>query len=344
MAYITPLSATMAQIEAIGVGPQTIASIAAAGVGRQRIRTAVTQGALTVMRRGIVVPAERWRDADLPLRRTWAARAATLAYPGSWVSHDSAARLRTLPDFRMPRDDGDVPLTHITRLGAARRDGWLTIHGWDTSTDHVVEFAGLPTTDLVRTSIEVAAGRSLRGALVVIDAAMRLAAAEDCGPRDVRAAVIDPNVVSALRLRWRGAVGEYAKHRWVTTVRRAVELADPAAESVLESLSRAGMVESDIPAPRCGVPLVGDDGRTYWVDCFWDGVGLIGEADGSGKYGTPGALLAEKHRQEALASRYPFVRWGWEHVYPDPTVMLSRVRHALAVAAATPPTRSGWLI
>mgnify|MGYP003749250939 FL=1 len=131
-----------------------------------------------------------------------------------------------------------------------------------------------------------------------------------------------------------------AGHRWVTTVRQAVELADPAAESVLESLSRAAMIENAVPQPRCGVPLVGDDGRTYWVDFCWDRFGLIGEADGLAKYDDPSAHLREKHRQEALRARgWEFVRWGFAHVFPDPTVMLSRVRHALR----QPPTRLGWL-
>ena len=232
------------------------------------------------------------------------------------------------------------PATHITRMGAARVDDWLTVHGCDTPPEWIHTAGGLRMTDLVRTSIETAAGRSLRGALVVIDAAMRLAAAEHAGSSAVRAAVIDPAVVGALRVRWRYAVGAYAGHRWVTTVRQAVELADPAAESVLESLSRAAMIENAVPQPRCGVPLVGDDGRTYWVDFCWDRFGLIGEADGLAKYDDPSAHLREKHRQEALRARgWEFVRWGFAHVFPDPTVMLSRVRHALR----QPPTRLGWL-
>ena len=135
------------------------------------------------------------------------------------------------------------------------------------------------------------------------------------------------------------AVGAYAKHRWVTTVRRAVELADPAAESVLESLSRLAMIERGLPMPRCGVPVVGDDGVVYWVDFLWDDLGLIGEADGVGKYAGRDALLAEKHRQEALAGRYSFVRWGWNHVHPDPAVMVDRIVTARTAVTLQPSTR-----
>ena len=303
MPWSASVAATVAQVAACASGPQHVAVLAERGIGRQRVRTAVGAGALTVLRRGIVVPTDAWRTAEIADRRRWAVEAALLAFPAGCASHDSAARLHTPPE-------------------------WIHTAG------------GLRMTDLVRTSIETAAGRSLRGALVVIDAAMRLAAAEHAGSSAVRAAVIDPAVVGALRVRWRYAVGAYAGHRWVTTVRQAVELADPAAESVLESLSRAAMIENALPQPRCGVPLVGDDGRTYWVDFCWDRFGLIGEADGLAKYDDPSAHLREKHRQEALRARgWEFVRWGFAHVFPDPTVMLSRVRHALR----QPPTRLGWL-
>ena len=303
MPWSASVAATVAQVAACASGPQHVAVLAERGIGRQRVRTAVGAGALTVLRRGIVVPTDAWRTAEIADRRRWAVEAALLAFPAGCASHDSAARLHGPPE-------------------------WILTAG------------GLRMTDLVRTSIETAAGRSLRGALVVIDAAMRLAAAEQAGTSAVRAAVIDPAVVGALRVRWRYAVGAYAGHRWVTTVRQAVELADPAAESVLESLSRAAMIENAVPQPRCGVPLVGDDGRTYWVDFCWDRFGLIGEADGLAKYDDPSAHLREKHRQEALRARgWEFVRWGFAHVFPDPTVMLSRVRHALR----QPPTRLGWL-
>ena len=312
MPWSASVAATVAQVAACASGPQHVAVLAERGIGRQRVRTAVGAGALTVLRRGIVVPTDAWRTAEIADRRRWAVEAALLAFPA----------------------------THITRMGAARVDDWLTVHGCDTPPEWIHTAGGLRMTDLVRTSIETAAGRSLRGALVVIDAAMRLAAAEHAGSSAVRAAVIDPAVVGALRVRWRYAVGAYAGHRWVTTVRQAVELADPAAESVLESLSRAAMIENAVPQPRCGVPLIGDDGRTYWVDFCWDRFGLIGEADGLAKYDDPSAHLREKHRQEALRARgWEFVRWGFAHVLPDPTVMLSRVRHALS----QPPTRLGWL-
>lgn len=323
-----------------GGGPHRVSALLDSGLTRGQLRCAVDAGTLLLVRRGIVVPRQAWADADLGIRRSWALGSALLSFPGSWGSHDSAVRRWGLPEFRLPRDDHDeVPRTHITRVGAARVDGWLTVHGCDTPPACVVAVDGIRTTDLVRTSIESAATRSLRGAIVLIDAAMRMAAQADHPERELREVVGDRAVVGALRLRWRYAIGAYAGHRWVTMVREAVELADPAAESVLESLSRHAIWCSTLPRPQIGVRLRGDDGRYYWVDMWWPDRQVFGEADGLSKYVGPEALIEEKRRHEALEGPgRRGVRWGWEQVYPDPARMIDRIRHALA----TPPTRREW--
>lgn len=165
---------------------------------------------------------------------------------------------------------------------------------------------------------------------------MGMAAQADHPERELREVVGDRAVVGALRLRWRYAIGAYAGHRWVTMVREAVELADPAAESVLELLSRHAIWCSTLPRPQIGVRLRGDDGRYYWVDMWWPDRQVFGEADGLSKYVGPEALIEEKRRHEALEGPgRRGVRWGWEQVYPDPARMIDRIRHALA----TPPTR-----
>jgi hypothetical protein len=95
------------------------------------------------------------------------------------------------------------------------------------------------------------------------------------------------------------------------------------------------VIESDLPPPRCGVPIVGDNGQIYWVDMVWDEQRVIGEADGAMKYADPEAIVREKRRQEALeGAGWRVVRWGWSEVMPDAGVMLRRLRRAL-----TAPTR-----
>lgn len=326
------LDDTVGRFLAISAGPVQVGLALGCEITRGQIRAAVAAGALLTLRRGIVVPTVLWQGASLGQRRTWALAAALTAYPGAFASHATAAWLHGLPDFRAPRIDGPgVPPTHVTRLGAAREDGWLRVHGCDTPADRVTLIDGSCSTDLVRTSIEVAATRSLSSAAVFIDAAMRRAVYLDVGAGSLRDRVLDPDHRALLRRRWRDGLVPYAGRRWVTRVRAAVDLADPAAESVLESISRVEVIEAGLPAPRCGVPLQGDDGRWYWVDMLWDDQRVIGEADGALKYAEPGVLLAEKRRQEALEGRgYRFVRWGWGDAYPDSAVMIGRIRRALA--------------
>jgi very-short-patch-repair endonuclease len=321
-------------VRAVGSGPILVRDAISAGVTPGQLRAAVTAGVLMPLRKGIVVPRTDWRDAPDHVRRAWALRAATSAYRGSFGSHDTAGVLWGLPDNRLDAE-GDPPTTHISLKGASRRADWIRIHGVDTEPFQVTELHGLPVTSLVRTSIDLAATRSFRSALAVIDAAMRIRAGELSGA-SLRVAVHDPGVRSALQREWDEAVAPFSRPRWVTTVRRAIRCADPAAESVLESLSRAAMIEGSVPIPRVGVPVVGDDGRTYWVDFLWDEQRLIGEADGLGKYSDISRLVEEKRRQEALeGSGFAVVRWGMAEVLPSPSVMLSRVRRALA----QPPRR-----
>lgn len=314
-------------------GPMSVQQARAAGVTEGQLRAAVRRGAVLMLRRGIVMPSARWLDADPVTRHRWALRAALLAYPGSWASHDSAARLLDLPEFGLdPIDIGDVgaPPVHITRTGAGRRDDWLRVHGGDASGGFVTTTNGIPGTDVIRTSIELGSTRSLRRAVAFIDAGMRIAVAERCSPSQVRTLALDPDTRHRLRNTWMRALSPYTGHRWVTRVRTAIDWADPAAESVLESVSRAEIFQSPLPRPRCGIPVRGDDGQVYFGDFVWDSFGVIGEADGLGKYADAIDLVREKRRQEALeAAGWVVVRWGWEEAVVRPELMLGRVGRAL---------------
>lgn len=323
---------TTDRLRALGPGPIPLAVAQAAGLTVGRLRAAAGIGAVRSIRRGFVVPTDDWLAADVDVRRRWALRVAATAWPGAFGSHDTVAVLWGLPDYRV-RLDGDPPRTHLTRAGRARQDGWIHVHGCDTRPEAVAELDGIPVTSLIRTAIDMCATRSMRTSLVFMDAAMRRQIELDRGPVGIRQDAIDPRVRALVAARFDAAVASYTRHRWVTHVRQAVRWADPAAETVLESLSRAAMIERCLPLPRCGVPLVGDDGRTYWADFWWDDARLVGEADGLGKYGDPGALVREKRREEALAGRVNgFVRWGMAEVLPSPDVMVSRIRAALADA------------
>jgi hypothetical protein len=63
------------------------------------------------------------------------------------------------------------------------------------------------------------------------------------------------------------------------------------------------------------------------VDFYWPELGVVGEADGRGKY-TDDALWKEKLRHEALMDRGLVVeRWGWS-VARRPAVLVARLEQA----------------
>ena len=330
---------TVAVLEALGPGPRTVLEVLSVGLTPGQLRAAVAAGALVRLRRGVVMPAQEWRAASTDQRRRWALATALRCFPGAFASHGSAALLHGLPDYGTDTS-GDPPLTDITRRGASRTDGWIRVHGCDTGQGQVAMIDSMPVTSLPRTSIDMAATRSLRTAVVFLDAAMRVRVERAYGADRVRERALSPRVRAALHAEWDENVRPYGRHRWVTRVREAIRLADPAAESVLESLSRVAIIESGLPRPRCGVPIVGDDGVTYWGDMVWDEYRLVGEADGLAKYDSVERLIAEKRRQESLeGAGWRVVRWGMAEVRPSAEPMLSRIRAAMTRAQL--PRRPG---
>jgi hypothetical protein len=288
-----------------------------------------------LLRRGIVMPSADWAGASMRDRHRWSVQAALLAYPGAWASHTSATQLHGI-DVLVPRPIDGVPVVHISRPGATLHEAGLLVHGQSPPPTHVSEIEGVPCSTLIRATIEVAARRSLPHAVAVMDSGMRVALMRDHA--NVRRAAQDPALTQSLVDEWDSEVAKYTRHRWVTTVRIAIRLADPAAESFLESISRVAIAQAGLPRPRCGVPMLGDDGRSYWLDFWWEDEGVIGEADGLGKYRDRDDLLAEKLRQEALAPRARIVvRWGMSQVVPDPGPLLHRLRQALL-----PARGMGW--
>jgi len=117
---------------------------------------------------------------------------------------------------------------------------------------------------------------------------------------------------------------------------RALALADARSESPLESLSRLVIPNLGLPAPTPQARIGDERGRfVARVDFGWDWLGVVGEADGLGKYDDANrargssALAAEKLRQERLeALGLVVVRWGWSDVTQEPGRLRARVLDA----------------
>lgn len=322
--------ATAAWLDALSDGPIGVSVARRSGLSTGRIHAAVSANEVVCLRRGIVISRRRWESGDANARHRWAPAAALLAFPEACASHESAARLHGLPDFGLREIDvSGFPEVHITRLGAARKEHWLRVHGCERPPECVVVAGDVPVTNLIRTSIELGAARSLRRSLVFIDSAMRLAIVESAPGVSERAAVLDGARRAWATDQWNEALRTYAGRRWVTHVREAVERADPASESTLESMSRAEIISAGLPRPKCGLPIRGDDGQLYSADMVWERERVIGEADGHGKYAGREDFVREKVRQEAIeAAGWRVVRWGWREGVTEPAIMLRRFTHS----------------
>lgn len=173
---------------------------------------------------------------------------------------------------------------------------------------YLTDHDGLLVPSLAWTAVNIARWQGLPGALVAFDSALRLGES-----REALAELADQV------LYWPGA----------RDVRIAVDLADPASESALESWSRALMIKAKLPAPMLQHRLR-FKGTSYFADFCWPDEGLIGEADGLSKYDGNASIASEKHRQEALqALGFRVFRWTWRSVYPDPRSWTSALRHQL---------------
>jgi hypothetical protein len=98
--------------------------------------------------------------------------------------------------------------------------------------------------------------------------------------------------------------------------------ADPLAESPLESLSRLRIEEHGFPPPLSQHEVRLADGRIARLDFAWPGIGVWGEADGVGKYGTSSqrsaaTVIDEKRREDAIRAitGWRCVRWGWREAW-----------------------------
>lgn len=149
----------------------------------------------------------------------------------------------------------------------------------------------------------------------------------------MRAALVTGDVVIRRcgRNAVQAALADCAQWADLGRARRAIALLDGRSESPLESVSRAIFVKHSLPAPELQVEFEPTPGTTYRADFYWRGERVIGEADGMGKYDAPGALRAEKIRQELLEDLgLRIVRWTWRDMVADTDRTIARVRGALA--------------
>lgn len=326
-------------VDRLGPGPWTLAQVRDEGWTAKHIRQAVAEGRLVRPRRGsLALPGPRARPeaGDVPeLRRR--AEVVLTRYAGAVVSHETAASLHGLWLPRTPSDDVQL----ISPRPPDRAELGVRVHGSRLPTGQIVDLDGLPLTSVARSAIDVARGRSIEDAVVVLDSAARVMAVGDGVVLKRLRQDLDLRATCAARARAELWYAYRAVRRWPFTVvvRSAIPLLDPASESAFESRSRIRILGSELPTPRIAVSVVGASGTTYFADFVWDEWKVIGEADGTSKYGEDAAtvrarLRSERRRQRDLEDAgWVFARW--ESTEPS-SPMLQRIRRILRSQGWTP--------
>jgi hypothetical protein len=229
------------------------------------------------------------------------ARAASALIEGGVVSHQSAALLHGLPHPIGPL--GAVSMTLPRSDRTAGRDDWRRLLDGALPDDHVTAVADILVTTADRTVVDCFRQLRLRDALPVSDGALRAGATSLDALRAMR----------TFQTRWPG----------ITKADTGLALADARRESWLESASVATAHQLGFTVPMSQVWIHHLDGRLIGrVDFVWPLAGVVGEADGRGKYlGEYAAedwdadlaaahMLAERDRERELESvGFAVARW-----------------------------------
>ncbi|HEX5017285.1 MAG TPA: type IV toxin-antitoxin system AbiEi family antitoxin domain-containing protein [Actinomycetes bacterium] len=250
-------------------------TLVALGADKRDLNRMCYEGALTRVARGFYAlghahDEDRWQQQ----RSEHLRHAAAMCDVGAvTIALSSAALARTLPVNRIPerpeviRPPGSAVLLGARTLRRPLEPGDVQL------------VRGVPVTSLARTAVDVALDLPTPEALITVDAAIR---------RGATSAAMSEILVAL------GGV------RGCRSARLTVELADPHAESALESRGRGELVMRGAPRPLCNVSFrIGE--TEFRVDHWWPDIPLVGEADGVLKYSgdrAREALWEEKLRQE----------------------------------------------
>ena len=119
-----------------------------------------------------------------------------------------------------------------------------------------------------------------------------------------------------------------------SALHRAVLLADPRSESVLESALRVLLVRAGLPAPRTQYVIRGAGRFLARVDFCWPELRLVVEADGRRWHDPADSRTADRRRSNACAAYgWRVLRFTWADVLHNPAYVIASVQQALLTAA-----------
>jgi very-short-patch-repair endonuclease len=280
----------------------TRAQLAAAGLGRGPLQRALAGQALVRVRRTVYArqPLAPWGEHLLSGGQVDAvylqhAQAALLALgPNAALTGRTAAVLWGLDMLVEP-----AALELQLGRGHSHVD-LLDVDARRTSYD-VQTVSGLRVLTLPATLQDVARTRPLAETVAIIDTALRR------------------RLIKPAQLRGGGRLAH------------AIALADPRAESVLESALRVLLRQAGLPRPQTQRVVRSGDAFVARVDFCWPSFRLIVETDGRRWHDPTDARDLDRRRDNACAVMgWRVLRFTWAEVLHDPEYVVATVRAALA--------------
>lgn len=299
-------------------GVTTAAGLRAAGLSAGQIHRLASDGTLRWLRTGVYAPAALADSvAGEPAAAHLLQVAAAIAAASSPAvgSHRSAAIVHGLGLVgRLPASRVELTRARAGPGSKSRRPGIL-LHMAALPAGHVTTCRAVPVTSVVRTVVDLARTMPFAEGVAVADSALR----QKLAKRDELEAVL------ARCARWPG----------IQRARRVIGFADPLAESVLESISRALFHEHGLPPPELQVVVGDEDEIVGRVDFLWRRYRTIAEADGALKYTEPARALAQLNRDARLREAgFEVVHFTWPEITKVPAQVVSAVRAAFRRSTA----------
>lgn len=301
--------------------PFTLESSRRAGLHYSRLRRADVEH----VSRGLYRPAG-W---DFCLEE--AARSLSEASPGAWISHVTAARLRS---FLLPpwlSDSNELHLSKPSALPGARRRG---IHGHRliVKPGEIECVEGLWLSTRARTWLDLARLLPLNDLVAAGDQLIRR-------PRpDLEGREGAYSTLGELK----ALVGRHPNLQGVVRARQALDLMRVGADSAPETFLRLSMLDAGLPEPELQIELRPGDPRSPSADLGFRLPRVAIQYDG-------GHHLFEPQQQIDRRRNKAFERAGWTVIIVLKADQedgfagaLKRIRHALRNSAANPVAASGF--
>jgi hypothetical protein len=297
----------------LATAPFTFVSARASGITVDRLR-----------RKDVVnVGRGLYRPAGWDFELEGAARALSAVSPGAWISHVTAARLRSqlLPPWLA--DSTELHLSKPRALPAVRRKG-IFGHTVLAREDEVELVDGIRLSTRSRTWLDLARDLPLDDLVSMGDELIRI-------PRvDFEGRAEPYDTLAGLRM----LVGRHPNLQGIVRAREALDLMRVGADSAPETLLRLAIASAGLPEPELQVPLRAGDARSPSADLGYRHRRLAIQYDG-GHHLDEAQIFSDRRRDKAFESA------GWT------VLVFDKDDHAddfhRAVGQIKRALRNGWL-